>query len=142
MRRVVIFAACAAALFGSAHAQSSAVAPHPADLIKQPGFKESWTLAMKGEKFERRDSWVPALSGPGSGDFWIDPAGKQWLEGNSCQPHNCGDNHLVILADPVTRKIVAMQRTRGETPASQRFFGKPDANLRKLLLARLMATFH
>ena len=149
MTRIKLAAAAAIALAAMAQAQNQALAqtvaqtlaPHPGELIKQPGFREAWAAAIKGEKFERRDSWIPRLAGPGSGDFWTDPTGKQWIEGNSCQPHNCSDNHVVVLIDPATKKMFATQRTRGQTSASQRYFGKPDATIRRLLNARVMANF-
>ncbi|MBN9062771.1 MAG: hypothetical protein J0H41_10055 [Rhizobiales bacterium] len=125
-------------------ASSAAVAQepsHPADLLKQPDYRAAWTALMKGEKFARRDSWIPKMQGPGSTTRYRDPHGGDWIEGNVCQPHNCGDNNLIVLADPKTKRIYAAQRTRGDLPRSERFFGQPDAETRKLLSQRIIANF-
>lgn len=130
---------CLASSATAAFAQSAP--EHPSELLKQPDYRAAWNALMKGEKFVRRDSWIPKMTGPGSATAYRDPSGRSWIEGNVCQPHNCGDNNLVILVDPKTKAVFAMQRTRGETPASQRFFGKPDDAMKKLLIARIAANF-
>lgn len=115
--------------------------PHPGDLIREPGYRESWSALIKGERFVRRDSWIAKLIGPGSAARFRDPSGVEWIEGNVCQPHNCGDNHLIVFLNPGTKRIFAAQRTRGDLPPSQRFFGAPDSAMKKLLSDRIAVNF-
>ncbi|WP_342359695.1 Ivy family c-type lysozyme inhibitor [Terrarubrum flagellatum] len=138
MLKRLLFTVAIITATSAAHAQAT---PHPSDLIAQPGYSAAWSGLIAKQRFERRDSWIPKLTGPGSSASYRDPSGGVWIEGNVCHPHNCSDNHLILLFDPRTKKIWAAQRTRGALPKSERFFGNPDAAMRKLLSDRIVANF-
>lgn len=113
---------------------SAAAQEHPQQLLKQPWVKSAWSAAMKGEKFKRWDSWIPELGGVGSAPVARrDAAGRDWLVAELCQPHNCADNKLIVVIDRTDNRIWALQLT--QSPASRRYFGKPDTAVRAVIEA-------
>ncbi|HEV7260741.1 MAG TPA: Ivy family c-type lysozyme inhibitor [Bosea sp. (in: a-proteobacteria)] len=117
-------------------AAPAAAQEHPQDLLKEAWIKAAWTEALKGERFAREDSWIPRLGGVASSpQKQRDAGGREWTVAELCQPHNCGDNKLVVLIDQTGQTVSAMQKAAW--PTRERFFGRPDANTQALLRAAL-----
>lgn len=117
-------------------AAPAAAQEHPQDLLKEGWIKAAWSQALEGERFAREDSWIPRLGGVASApQKQRDAGGREWTVAELCQPHNCGDNKLVVLIDRTGQAVFAMQKTA--RPTRERFFGRPDASLQTLLRAAL-----
>lgn len=109
---------------------------HPSDLMKEPWIKAKWTQAIKGASFKKWDQWIPGLGGVGSAPVVMrDASGKSWTVAELCQPHDCGDNKLVVIIDRQSRGIWGMQLTAN--PVTRRYFGGPDGDMKALLEAAL-----
>lgn len=129
LRPIVLLIAC----FVSATAFPQ---EHPSELLKEPWIKAKWSQAIKGSSFKRWDQWIPSLGGVGSAPVVMrDAAGKSWTVAELCQPHDCGDNKLVVIIDRPNQRLWGMQLTAN--PTTRRYFGAPDNDIRALLDAAL-----
>ncbi len=109
---------------------------HAQGLLKTSWIKAAWTQILKGERFERWDSWIPGLDGVASApEVQRDASGREWTVAELCQPHDCADNKLVVLIDRSGQAVWALQKTAN--PTRERFFGRPDAPMQELLRAAL-----
>lgn len=107
------------------------------ELVKSPGFKESWSKLVSGHTFGPYDKWIPRLSGLRSAVKFVNIDGQDLIKDRSCEPHNCQDNSISILADPKTYDIWMAQRTIAfpSRKVGYNFFGNPDDKIRKALLS-------
>lgn len=109
---------------------------HPSDLLKEPWIKAKWSQALKGVSFKRWDQWIPNLGGVGSAPVVMrDASGKSWTVAELCQPHDCGDNKLVVIIDRPNQRIWGMQLTAN--PTTRRYFGSPEDEMKAMLEAGL-----
>lgn len=109
---------------------------HPSDLLKESWIKAKWSQALKGVSLKRWDQWIPNLGGVGSAPVVMrDGSGKSWTVAELCQPHDCGDNKLVVIIDRPNQRIWGMQLTAN--PTTRRYFGTPDDDMKAMLGAGL-----
>lgn len=134
LQRIALATIVLWSLMGAAWAQL-----HPQDLLKESSVRAAWQAALRGERFERQDSWIPRFDGVGSPPTIVrDAAGRSWTVVELCQPRNCSDNKLFVLIDRSASAAWGVQIT--QNPARRRYFGAPDAGMRRLLDAAAAGT--
>lgn len=94
---------------GTAVASPPRMLPHPlglealakANVMLDPGFKPAYLKALGPLA---REYWLIDMDGPG--DQKIVPfAGGRVLEVMTCKEHDCGDNNMVVVYNPVTKTL-------------------------------------
>ncbi|WP_128563602.1 Ivy family c-type lysozyme inhibitor [Methylobacterium crusticola] len=107
-----------------------------ADLVRQHQFKQSWLDIIKGRTFRKEDGWILRHDGVRGSLESVSVNGEQFLKDEGCQPHDCRDNSIVILAQPKTHKIWMLHRFVAYPSRStvQNFFGNPDGAMKAILL--------
>lgn len=64
------------------------------DLIQQPGYQASWQNMVKGQA--RMPGWARKGVGTSTPAQNLSWKGKEYLVGNLCKPHDCGNNFLIV----------------------------------------------
>lgn len=64
------------------------------DLIQQPGYQASWQNMVKGRA--RMPGWARKGVGTSTPAQNLNWKGKEYLVGNLCKPHDCGNNFLIV----------------------------------------------
>ena len=68
--------------------------PRLFELLGQPGYKATWHAMFKGESDVPK--WVSDASGPSSPSTSLSLEGQPYVLANSCKPHDCGNNRLLV----------------------------------------------
>lgn len=79
------------------------------------------------------EPWIYTLKGVAGPMVSFDYAGKTWLAGLVCQPHDCGDNQLAFMTATGGSAGVAMLKAGGRTTS----LGDPDSGQASILQALL-----
>ena len=102
------------------------------DTIKKRAYRASWDALLKGQ---RVDPWLATFAKTKNGvchpSKTVTLRGVGYQANFVCKPHDCGDNQFLVLFAPRGRKAWGLLLT-DET--KQRFFGKPDAEMRAALV--------
>lgn len=97
------------------------------DMIQKPGLRETWRGMMAGRKFAKWDRWIPTFNGVQEPVQSVALGGAKFVRATACQPHNCQDNKVYVLANPVTKEIwLAHRELDAAGKASFSYFGNPD----------------
>jgi len=103
------------------------------DLLNDPEFKTIYHTAL-GRLVKER--WLAKLDGPSGDTKQVRIAGREYVMGDVCKPHDCGDNNMVLLYSPAQRVVYAKVFQRGRNS----LIGAPPppvvATLDRLWLAR------
>jgi hypothetical protein len=110
------------------------------DLIRRAPYRQSWNALMEGRRFPKWDSWIPTLAGVEEPVASIDLGGQRHLKSALCQPHNCLDNQVAVIANPRTHRIWMAHREVGpQNRVGITYLGDPDEPMRAALARSFMS---
>lgn len=72
------------------------------DLMKQAHFRTAY-LEVLGNR--QNEHWLKSLSGPSDEISQQKIEDQNYLLANSCMPHSCDTNNLVLAYSPVTQRV-------------------------------------
>src|SRR3982751_5963225 len=145
MRRATlakILLACALLLSASAPAAAQSrhdweAARHPQDVLARfPPPRLAWRAVVPNTY--RHQAWVYNLAGTASAMRYVN-AGRLFVSGSVCKPHDCGDHALAyLIAIDGSRAVGAMLLPKTADGARHElYFGAPTAQERALLATEL-----
>ena len=110
---------------------AAAAEPYLFDLLKQRPYRQAWDKMFEGEP--RIPGWLIRFSrvydGPAQPSRELVIGGARYRLADVCQPHDCGDNSLVVLFSPGAQRAWGLLKEDGR----RRFLGKPDEAVRRVL---------
>ena len=74
------------------------------------------------------------LNGPATQMNGTRGGGRYLAVGLVCEIHNCDANSVIVVIEPTTSRMYAVQRRRVDVPLRYRFFGRPDKTMQALLV--------
>lgn len=110
--------------------------PYLFEMLDQAAYLKSWKALFAGE--QDVDPWLGgfartrnAPAGPG---LVVQQGGIAYQVNSVCKPHDCDNNQFIVLFAPDgTRAWGFLLKDK----ASERFFGRPDAEKKRLLRAAM-----
>lgn len=78
---------------------------HPAYPLMDWRFRKVWRDAVG---VAGRAPWISNLEGPAPEPQWVTVAGKRYVFNAYCKPHDCYDNNVVQLYDPVDLRVYGL----------------------------------
>ena len=96
------------------------------DLLKSPSFKSPY-LKVIGTK--RNEYWISQLPGPSNKVINQTVQGQEYLLANSCKPHWCNTNNLVLAYSSVTKRVFVKLVEDGKVT----WLGAPTAEMQSTL---------
>lgn len=119
--------------------------PRLFELLGQPGYKATWHAMFKGEN--EVPKWVSEASGPSSPSTSLSLDGQPYVLADSCKPHDCGNNRLLVAFRGDKSAAYGLQVNLPDEPAevmekpsayaTYRWYGKPSKPVRELLMKQL-----
>ncbi|EPB6480258.1 MULTISPECIES: lysozyme inhibitor Ivy [Pseudomonas] len=119
--------------------------PRLFELLGQPGYKATWHAMFKGESDVPK--WVSDASGPSSPSTSLSLEGQPYVLANSCKPHDCGNNRLLVAFRGDKSAAYGLQVSLPDEPAevmqmpskyaTYRWYGEPSRQVRELLMKQL-----
>ncbi|MDF5805652.1 lysozyme inhibitor Ivy [Pseudomonas aeruginosa] len=119
--------------------------PRLFELLGQPGYKATWHAMFKGESDVPK--WVSDASGPSSPSTSLSLEGQPYVLANSCKPHDCGNNRLLVAFRGDKSAAYELQVSLPDEPAevmqtpskyaTYRWYGEPSRQVRELLMKQL-----
>ena len=76
--------------------------PYPWELLKDRKFRDDY-YAMLGEKVHEK--WLSTLSGPSTPARKVTVLDVEYLFIQTCKPHACDSNNIVIIYSPTSLRI-------------------------------------
>lgn len=134
----MIRAFLAAAVLLAATTVSALAGPYLFELMEIKSYRAAWLAMLDGE--DDVPDWIVDFTDTGNGvaspseDVDVD-GGMPFALATVCKPHDCGDNMLYVLFRPMGSGAWALL----VTPAGERWFGNPDAAVKRALEARAQA---
>lgn len=96
------------------------------DLFKRSGFRQAHLAALGSLKAER---WVAQLPGPAGEVVNQTVDGVDYLLADSCKPHDCSEENLVLAFAPAKSKVFVLLNRNGQ----RQLLGEPPANVSQAL---------
>lgn len=96
------------------------------DLFKRSGFREAHLAALGALKSER---WIAQLSGPAGEVVGQSVNGVDYLLADSCKPHDCGEENLVLAFAPTQSTVFVLLNRNGK----RQLLGTPPAAVARAL---------
>ena len=116
-------------------------ASHPEQLLQRSAqARRVWHAAVPAEL--RRQAWLYGLHGTAGQIAVVPIAGRRYLTGFVCKPHDCGPNSaawLISLDHSRAAGAIDLNPDRRHGPRHFRLFGDPTEAEREQLLASLYA---
>jgi hypothetical protein len=82
------------------------------DVMTDPGFHAAYLAALGPVG---QDYWLIEMDGPGEQKA-VTVGGVRYLEVESCKPHDCGDNNMIVIYRPAPRALYGAIRRKGGAP--------------------------
>ena len=82
------------------------------DLLKRRDFRSAYHGVLGKFKSER---WIAELPGPSTEGSKVSADGIELVLADSCKPHDCSDENLIIAYAPERSKIYVLLKTRGKS---------------------------
>ncbi|MER5129521.1 inhibitor of vertebrate lysozyme family protein [Serratia marcescens] len=110
------------------------------DLIQQQGYQASWQNMVKGQA--RMPGWARKGVGTSTPAQNLNWKGKEYLVGNLCKPHDCGNNFLIVAFSADKSQAWGVRVEVEDRPeavdhpkkyAKYQWLGKPDEDMKALL---------
>lgn len=96
------------------------------DLFKRPGFRQAHLAALGPLKSER---WIAQLPGPAGEMVPQSIDGVDYLLADSCKPHDCSEENLMLAFAPATSKVFVLLSRNGR----RQLLGDPPAHVTQAL---------
>ncbi|AUH49558.1 lysozyme inhibitor [Chromobacterium sp. ATCC 53434] len=115
-----------------------------AELAHQPAYQAAWMGMLAGA--ENTPEWLREARATSAPYRAATIAGKRYLAGEMCKPHDCAGNRFLGLFSADKRRALGLLVTVADVPeavdhpakyASYRWLGKPDKPQRDYLMKQL-----
>ncbi|QND83149.1 Vertebrate c-type lysozyme inhibitor [Chromobacterium vaccinii] len=115
-----------------------------AELARQPAYQAAWMSMMAAAK--DAPEWLREARATSAPYHAAIIAGKRYLAGEMCKPHDCAGNRFFGLFSADKRRALGLLVTVADAPeavdhpakhASYRWLGKPDKEQRAYLMQQL-----
>lgn len=107
----------------------------PQMLAHNPNYRATWKAITAGVRpGDKEGGFLRVLNGPATQMNGTRGGGRYLAVGLVCEIHNCDANSVIVVIEPTTSRMYAVQRRRVDVPLRYRFFGRPDKTMQALLV--------
>ncbi len=102
---------------------------------RSPGYRATWkAITADIGPGGKEGRFLRVLNGPATQMHSTTDAGRHLSVGYVCEIHNCDANSVIVVIEPSTSRMYAVQRRRIDVPLRYRFFGRPDRTMQAVLV--------
>lgn len=108
---------------------------YPDLLSREVRFAATWTAMLADVSPDTREGrFLHSLNGPAMPMRAKTLIGRRLLVGAVCEATACKANSVIVVVEPATGQIYAVNRRRVDVPLRYRFLGRPDKRIQAVLV--------